>query len=94
MRFSGLDFREFIVSPDDVEAKRELLLLAPSILVPCLQHDGIKVWDTSNGQLVRTLLPDVRSSCAVFSPAAVIPAVTHGWSITDAATICAALCVE
>ena len=46
VRFSGLDFREFIVSPDDVEAKRELLLLAPSILVPCLQHDGIKVWDT------------------------------------------------
>lgn len=44
--FSGLDFREVIVSPDDASAKRELLLLAPSILVPCLQHDGIKVWDT------------------------------------------------
>ena len=46
VRFSGLDFCEVIVSPDDVEAKRELLLLAPSILVPCLHHDGIKVWDT------------------------------------------------
>ena len=34
------------LSPDDASAKRELLLLAPSILVPCLQHDGIKVWDT------------------------------------------------
>ena len=45
-RFSGLDFREITVSPDDVSAKRELLLLAPSILVPCLRHDGIKVWDT------------------------------------------------
>ena len=45
-RFSGLDFQEVVVSPDDVSAKRELLLLAPSILVPCLQHDGIKVWDT------------------------------------------------
>lgn len=45
-RFSGLDFREVIVSPDDVDAKRELLLLAPSILVPCLHHDRIKVWDT------------------------------------------------
>ena len=45
-RFSGLDFREVIVAPDDASAKRELLLLAPSILVPCLQHDGIKVWDT------------------------------------------------
>ena len=45
-RFSGLDFHEVIISPDDASAKRELLLLAPSILVPCLQHDGIKVWDT------------------------------------------------
>jgi glutathione S-transferase len=45
-RFSGLDFREITVSPDDVSARRELLLLAPSILVPCLRHDGIKVWDT------------------------------------------------
>ena len=45
-RFSGLDFREVVVSPDDADARRELLLLAPSILVPCLQHDRIKVWDT------------------------------------------------
>lgn len=45
-RFSGLDFREVVVSPDDVDARRELLLLAPSILVPCLHHDRIKVWDT------------------------------------------------
>ena len=45
-RFSGLDFREVVVSTDDASARRELLLLAPSILVPCLQHDGIKVWDT------------------------------------------------
>ncbi len=45
-RFSGLAFREVVVSPDDVDARRELLLLAPSILVPCLQHGGIKVWDT------------------------------------------------
>ena len=45
-RFPGLDFREVIVSPDDVDAKRALLLLAPSILVPCLHHDRNKVWDT------------------------------------------------
>lgn len=46
VRFSGLPFSEVVVSPDDVDARRELLLLAPSILVPCLQHGGIKVWDT------------------------------------------------
>jgi len=46
LRFSGLDFHEVILSPDDASARRELLLLAPSILVPCLHHDGIKVWDT------------------------------------------------
>jgi glutathione S-transferase len=31
---------------DDPGARAELLLLSPSILVPCLFHDGIKVWDT------------------------------------------------
>ena len=46
VRFSGLAFSEVVVSPDNVDARRELLLLAPSILVPCLQHGGIKVWDT------------------------------------------------
>ncbi len=45
-RFAGLDFKEIIVSPDDADARKEILLLSPSILVPCLTHDGIKVWDT------------------------------------------------
>ena len=31
---------------DDPSARAELLLLSPSFLVPCLTHDGIKVWDT------------------------------------------------
>jgi glutathione S-transferase len=35
-----------MVSPDDAEARRELLLLAPSIRVPCLTHDGARVWNT------------------------------------------------
>jgi glutathione S-transferase len=46
VKFSGLEFREVIVPPDDADARKELLLLSPSILVPCLTHDGIKVWDT------------------------------------------------
>lgn len=45
-RFAALDFREVTISPDDADARREILLLSPSILVPCLTHDGIKVWDT------------------------------------------------
>ncbi len=45
-RFAGLDFSEVMVSPDDAEARRELLLLAPSIRVPCLTHEGAKVWNT------------------------------------------------
>jgi len=44
-RFAGLAFDEVMVSPDDVDARRELLLLAPSILVPCLTHDGAKSWN-------------------------------------------------
>jgi glutathione S-transferase len=45
-RFAGLDFKEVMVAPDDADARKEILLLSPSILVPCLTHDGIKVWDT------------------------------------------------
>jgi glutathione S-transferase len=45
-RFAGLEFDELAVPPDDADARKELLLLSPSILVPCLTHDGVKVWDT------------------------------------------------
>lgn len=45
-KFAGLSFEEVMVSPDDADARRELLLLAPSIRVPCLTHDGAKVWNT------------------------------------------------
>ncbi|WP_295647034.1 glutathione S-transferase family protein [uncultured Methylibium sp.] len=45
-RFAGLDFEEKILPPDDPGVRAEILLLAPSILVPCLTHDKVKVWDT------------------------------------------------
>jgi len=45
-RFVGLDFAEVMVSPDDADARKELLLLAPSIRVPCLVHEGARVWNT------------------------------------------------
>jgi glutathione S-transferase len=46
VKFAKLDCEEIMVPPDDASAKKELLLLSPSILVPCLEHEGIKVWDT------------------------------------------------
>jgi glutathione S-transferase len=45
-RFAGLEFSEQLLPPDDPGVRAEILLLAPSILVPCLTHNGIKVWDT------------------------------------------------
>jgi glutathione S-transferase len=45
-RFAGLAFTEQMVSPDDADVRKELLLLAPSIRVPCLRHEGATVWNT------------------------------------------------
>ncbi|CAG2142702.1 hypothetical protein LMG19282_02275 [Cupriavidus campinensis] len=45
-RFAGLEFEEVLVSPEDPAARAEILLLSPSILVPCLRHQGVTVWDT------------------------------------------------
>jgi glutathione S-transferase len=45
-RFSGLDFEEIVVAPDDPSARAEILLLSPTILVPCLRHEGATIWDT------------------------------------------------
>jgi glutathione S-transferase len=46
VKFAKLEFDEILVSPDDADSRKELLLLSPSILVPCLVHEGVKVWDT------------------------------------------------
>jgi glutathione S-transferase len=43
---ADLDFEEQVVSVDDPSTRAELLLLSPSFLVPCLVHDGVKIWDT------------------------------------------------
>ena len=45
-KMAGLDFHEEVMSSDDPSTRAELLLLSPSFLVPCLVHDGVKVWDT------------------------------------------------
>jgi glutathione S-transferase len=58
-KFAGLDFEEVSVASDDPSTRAELLLLSPSFLVPCLTHDGIKVWDTlAIAQYLHETFPD------------------------------------
>jgi len=45
-KMAGLEFDEVMTSSDDPSTRAELLLLSPSILVPCLTHDGTRIWDT------------------------------------------------
>jgi len=45
-KMAGIEFEEQRVGTDDPSTRAELLLLSPSFLVPCLFHDGLKVWDT------------------------------------------------
>jgi len=45
-RMAGLKFVEEVVPVDDPTNRAELLLLSPSILVPCLTHQSIRIWDT------------------------------------------------
>ena len=58
-KMAGLDFEEQHVGADDPSTRAELLLLSPSFLVPCLFHDGIKVWDTlAIAQYLHEIKPD------------------------------------
>ena len=45
-KMAGLDFEVVVAGEDDPATRAELLLLSPSFLVPRLDHDGIRVWDT------------------------------------------------
>jgi glutathione S-transferase len=57
-KFAGIDFEEAIVAPDNADARAEILLLSPSILVPCLTYEGIKVWDTlAIGEFLNEIAP-------------------------------------
>jgi len=60
-KMAGLDFEEQQVSADDPSTRAELLLLSPSFLVPCLSHDGLKIWDTlAIAEYLHELKPDAR----------------------------------
>ncbi len=57
-KMAGLDFTEQTVASDDPSTRAELLLLSPSFLVPCLTHNGIKVWDTlAIGEYLSEIMP-------------------------------------
>ena len=57
-RYAGLEVDEIRVAPDDIAARKELLLMSPSILVPCLRHEGATVWDTlAIGEYLTELRP-------------------------------------
>ena len=82
-KMAGLEFEEQTVGSDDPSTRAELLLLSPSFLVPCLTHNGIKVWDTlAIAEYLSEILPDSgccrtrspRARIAARSPARCIPA--------------------
>ena len=58
-KFSRLPFTENIVSSDDPSVREELLLLSSSFLVPSLNHDGIRIWDTlAIGEYLNEIKPE------------------------------------
>lgn len=64
-RMAGLKFIEQVVPVDDPANRAELLLLSPSILVPCLTHQGIKIWDTL---AIAEYLNEVRPKAGLLPP--------------------------
>jgi glutathione S-transferase len=60
-KMAGIEFREEIIPSDDPSIRAELLLLSPSFLVPCLTHDGVKIWDTlAIAEYLHELEPEAR----------------------------------
>ena len=64
-RMAGLKFVEEVVPADDPTNRAELLLLSPSILVPCLRHQGIRIWDTL---AIAEYLNEVRPKAGLLPP--------------------------
>ena len=58
VKLAGIDFEEIVVEPNDADARAEILLLSPSILVPCLTYAELKVWDTlAIGEFLNEIAP-------------------------------------
>jgi glutathione S-transferase len=61
LKMANIPFIEDKVDIDSPSVKAELLLLAPSILVPCLFHKGIRVWDTlAIGEYLNEIAPKAK----------------------------------
>ena len=57
-KLAGIDFAEIVVEPNNADARAEILLLSPSILVPCLTYAELKVWDTlAIGEFLNEIAP-------------------------------------
>jgi glutathione S-transferase len=57
-KLAKIDFDEVTVAPDDPDARAEILLLSPSILVPCLTYEGVRIWDTlAIGEFLNEIAP-------------------------------------
>ncbi len=60
-KLSGIEFVEEKVSPDDARAREELLMRTSSILVPCLIHGEVSVWDTlAIAEYLNELFPEAQ----------------------------------
>jgi glutathione S-transferase len=60
-KFAGLDFEVVKAAVDDAGARAELLLLSPSFLIPRLDYDGLKIWDTlAIAEFLNEALPNAR----------------------------------
>ncbi|SEE64346.1 glutathione S-transferase [Rhizobiales bacterium GAS188] len=58
---SGVKFEEVLIPLENPDARAEILLISPSILVPCLDYDGTKVWDTlAIGEFLNEVAPKAR----------------------------------
>jgi glutathione S-transferase len=56
---AGIEFEERPAPLTDPSTRAELLLMSPSILVPCLEHRGARIWDTlAIGEYLAELKPE------------------------------------
>ena len=90
-KMAGLEFDEVMGSSDDPSTRAELLLLSPSFLVPCLTHDGVKIWDTlAIAEYLSELKPEP-GCCRRTAPPAPVAARSPARCI-PASAICARRC--
>ena len=59
VKFSGLHFDEDVLPVTDVASRAELLILSPSMLVPCLRHEGRTIWNNlAIGEYLAEIRPE------------------------------------